>query len=290
MLLKKFYNLIVIATILMPAELLFAGKFENDMKRAFPGFKLYQKAEGDLNGDRAADYVAILWNGDGVIDDMASPSWNPDALKALLVIYFNDGKGSYHLQTTAPRAICVGCGGVKAIMGKPLGNLNIKKGVLWITYIGGSRSYWTDILKWRWDKQQKEFLLIGETYSSEDTMGEYPLEHIDINYSTQKAIRLTGKKQEVCRISSPSKENTLSTFDFANSNVGDRGKILKQCAPSLVSKKSPKKTLKNTDKKVSPSHHRLPHKLPPPKLPAHSLILTIPASPHSLATPAISST
>ena len=216
---------------LIMSSSLFAASVKNEVSHFFPELKIYKKATGDLNGDGIADQVVILWNGNGIIDDPANDLWNPDALKALLLIYFNDKKGSLHLQTTAPKATCVGCGGPKAIMGKPLGELSIKKGVLLITYKGGSREYWTDVFKWRWDKKQKEFLLIGETFSSKDTVGEDPAEYIDINYSTQKATKLTGKKREICRISSQSKENTLSSFDFWDGPIGDRAQMLKQCRP-----------------------------------------------------------
>ncbi len=194
---------------------LLAGKIENNIGRDFRGFSVFEKVAGDLNGDGVVDYVATLWKN--------------HLRTAPVVVYFGNGKGDFILQTKAPVANCFWCGGMKGTPNEPIGRLSINnKGILVMTFKGGSREVWTDVLKWRFDKKQKEFFLIGETYTSVDNFGEEPTERTDINYSTGKMEKNIGKKGKICQFSLPLKM-ILRTFDFENQHVGDLFLLTKKC-------------------------------------------------------------
>ncbi len=93
-------------------------------------------------------------------------------------------------------------------MGHPLGELSIHRGILWISYEGGARSSWKDIVKWRFDETQKDFIRIGETYEITDNLGEFSKERIDINFCYANARPLHWKKPK-----------TLPTRRFQKNNA-----------------------------------------------------------------------
>jgi hypothetical protein len=142
---------------------------------------------------------------------------DPEIQESMIVIFFGDGKRGYTLQTKASKANCVRCGGAKGNSDGPLGELQITpKGILEITYQGGSREIWTDTMKWRWDVKAKQFLLIGQTYSVVDTLVEAKnVDTLDINYSSLKANKgIDGKKKISCKIDPRFRAQSLSTFDY----------------------------------------------------------------------------
>src|SRR5262249_28425168 len=148
----------------------------------------------------------------------------------LLVIYLDDGQGGYTLHTQAPKAICVGCGGPKAGMGEPLGELSIVKGQLHVTYEGGSREAFSHELKWRLDKDQKNFVLIGETHQVTDTAGEEPEKTLDINFLAMKAEIVAGKKKTGCTVPGEFSAISLAGFDYDGKHLDDLEKISDACA------------------------------------------------------------
>ncbi len=180
------------------------------LKSKFPDWELFESRQviGDLNGDGIKDFAAILSK------EVPADKDNEAKKEALLVVFFGDAKESYQLKLQAPKAICVGCGGMKAEFGAPLGELSIANGVLLITAEGGSREMWTDVLKWRWDEKQKQFNLIGETYSVVDTVGEEKPSVTDINFLSQKMIVSIGKKKKTCKPPPSIKAVTLQDFNF----------------------------------------------------------------------------
>jgi hypothetical protein len=194
-----------------------AESLDAAVKRDFPGWSVNRSAEGDLDGDKAVDVAAILDR---------RPAGADATKEALLVVYRSDEKHALQLLSKSPKGICVGCGGPKAIMGEPLGELEIAKGILTITYEGGSREMWSDVFKWRWDATKKDFLLIGETYSSTDTIGEEPDETYDINVSTLKVEATTGKKKRNCTAPVSMKSQTLSAFDYDSHDLTE---VIKRC-------------------------------------------------------------
>lgn len=226
----------------------------------FPGWKVYQQVEGDLNGDTMPDVAAILYK-----------ESDSESGQTQLVIYLNDGKGGYQLNTLASKAICVGCGGIKAGPG-PLGELSIQKGQLHIDSSGGSREQFGDKLKWRFDKARNKFILIGETYFLTDTAGspleaeigddsapevpeelldedgnagDLPTDSFDINFLSLKAektivrnylaqkdgknILITKKTKYNCVVPSMFKAIMLENFNYENHQNDVVEEISKRC-------------------------------------------------------------
>lgn len=186
----------------------------------FAGWKIYQQVSGDLNRDGKLEVAAIL----------SRPAEGTDENgQAMLAVYLNNGEGGYKLLTQSPKAICVGCGGPKAAMGEPLGELSISKNLLNITYEGGSREAFEDEVKWRFDTKKKDFLLIGETRRVTDTLGGDPEETLDINYLTLKAEKKVGKKKHACAVGAEFKAVALSTFDYDGKHIDDLEKLSEAC-------------------------------------------------------------
>jgi hypothetical protein len=181
---------------------------------------VHREAAGDLNGDGKPDFAAILSKPAEATDENG---------QALLIVYLNDGKGGYKLHTKSAKAICVGCGGPKAAMGEPLGELAISRGLLHITYEGGSREVFEDELKWRLDAKKNKFLLIGETRRVTDTVGEDPEVTLDINYPALKEEKLTGRHKTTCAIGKRFKVQELSAFDYDGQHIEDVEKLSEAC-------------------------------------------------------------
>jgi hypothetical protein len=198
-----------------------AGDIGTPVSHDFSGWTTHQVAQGDLNGDGNPDAAIIL----------SKPAEGDDENgQALLVVYLDDGQGNYKLHTEAPKAICVGCGGPKAAMGEPLGELSIVKGQLHVTYEGGSREAFSDELKWRLDKDQKNFVLIGETHQVTDTAGEEPDKTLDINFLAMKAEVTVGKKRIFCTVPPDVAAIDLAGFDYDGKHLDDLEKISGACS------------------------------------------------------------
>jgi hypothetical protein len=186
--------------------------------RDLPGWTIHQQAQGPLAGGK--DFAAVLTKPDPV----------SEKLQALLVVYSADGPGRWRLRVKAPKAICVGCGGAKAPMDEPLGRLAIdQRGVLSVTYEGGSREEFSDELKWRLDRRSGRFVLIGETYSSVDTVGQDPEDAVDVNFTTLKMERRLGKRRRACLVPAAFQRSELSAFDFFDKHFDDLDKLKRAC-------------------------------------------------------------
>jgi hypothetical protein len=186
--------------------------------RGLPGWTIHEQVQGPLAGGQ--DFAAVL----------TKPDQSPEKLAALLVVYTADGPGSLRLRVKAPKAICVGCGGVKAPMNEPLGRLAIdERGVLSVTYEGGSREEFSDELKWRLDRRSGRFVLIGETYSSVDTLGQEPEDAVDVDFSTLRMQRQVGKRKRACGVPAAFRRIELSSFDFFDKHFDDLEKLRSAC-------------------------------------------------------------
>lgn len=190
------------------------------LQRDFSKWKVFDEAYGDLNGDGIKDAAVILF---------LEPENPDDRGKAAVAVLFGvDKEGKeFKLHTQAGG---VGCGGPKASFSDPMGTLGIRdKGILTIDYFGGSREMYDLQTKWRYDKAYNRIVLIGETRTVTDTMEEYPVEIMDINYSTLKMTKTVGKKKIDCLIPKDFRNQELSGFDYemhgeALANIGQNCK------------------------------------------------------------------
>jgi hypothetical protein len=155
-----------------------AGDIWATVQAATMGFVESGDATGDLNGDGIPD-VAVLLADKAMKEDAAD---KPLALR----VYFADKSGKLTLATEAPKAACLGCGGVKG--GDAPYTLEIKKGVLSLTYDGGSRETESYTTKWRY--QHGDFELVGIHEVQMDTLagdkGMIRSIERDVNVSTLK--------------------------------------------------------------------------------------------------------
>ncbi len=173
--------------------------------RDFSKWKVYDEAFGDLNGDGVKDAAAVL---------MLEPKDEEDSGSALLAVLFGEGK-DFKLHAQSGGAICMNCGGAKAPQDTPLGKIAITdKGILTISYFGGSRTIFDVTTKWRYDKGYNRITLIGETRIITDTMGEYDTETFDINYATMKMEKRVGKQKKSCAVPKEMANQEISGFDY----------------------------------------------------------------------------
>lgn len=199
---------------------------ERQVAPAFPGWTVVRKASGDLNGDGVADLAVTL--------QKPAPGQGEDGrYKALLAVFLSGQGGKLRLHTRAGKAVCVGCGGPKAPFDEALGDLSISaKGVLVVTYEGGSREAWTSTYKWRHDAKTDRFLLIGETHQTFDTLAEDgklepgQVSEEDINYLSGKMLRRISKGgAQTCTVRPGLGAVELAKFDFERE--GDTDKLVK---------------------------------------------------------------
>jgi hypothetical protein len=192
------------------------------------GWTVLESAAGDLNGDGIADIAAILFQGDVAA---AAQAENPPP--APLRVYFADKSGNVTIAVEAPKATCVHCGGMK---GGPVPfSLQIAKGVLQLTYNGGSRYAYSIATKWRY--QNGGFYLIGITASDVDTAGtdEGAVVGIerDANLSTREMVekvekivsatpdgeRKTRATQTRCKVPASFQKKKLEAYDVEETEV-----------------------------------------------------------------------
>ncbi len=153
---------------------------------ASDGWTRESRAEGDLNGDGAPDSAEVL------------SRERDGALEGKLTVQLT-AKGGPPTVVEAPKAVCAQCGGVK---GAPIPfevEIDGERGVLSLSYFGGSREVRGQTTKWR--LQGGELTLIGVTEGVTDTFpeGEGAIASVewDVNLSTRKMT------ETVDRVSGP---------------------------------------------------------------------------------------
>ena len=198
------------------------------------GFYELIKVEGDLNQDNKSDLV-FVWVSCKVDQCDELDSENPP--KILSEVYLGEkSKGKYIRLDQSTGLVCFRCGGVKG--STFVGDLEItKKGIIEVSYEGGSRWAWNHVLKWRIDKSKK-LTLIGSTYRNYDTANESEsngiydsnskgsLTFVDINYSTKNIdytfINDKLKEQKAgCRLESKYIAPTFAKFNFTEFEAGN---------------------------------------------------------------------
>jgi hypothetical protein len=134
---------------------------------------------GDLDKDSIKELVVAYTIG------VANDSLAEEGLPRLLVIYKRENT-NWKVWKTSDQVLNKSNEG--GMMGDPYGEMEIKKGVLWITHYGGSSWKWGFTDKYRF--QKGDFYLIG--YSSTNGKPCEYWEEADFNLSTGK---LTVKKE-----------------------------------------------------------------------------------------------
>lgn len=117
------------------------------------GWKIQDKVEGDINGDRGADTVLTLIQAGGTEIDRARA----------LVVLVKQGNGQLQRLAVANKLLlCSLCAGM---LGGPDGagaNIEIKKGVIIVSQLSGSREARNRTHRFWIDKSSKRLVLIGK--------------------------------------------------------------------------------------------------------------------------------
>lgn len=156
------------------------GKIVSDFIPA--GYDTLETAKGDLNKDRAIDYVLALYS---KVEDTDSGLDFTDTLPRILIILFADKAGYTLAAKTNKLVMCKSCGGV---FGNPFEGIAIEKGVLCVYHYGGSAWRWSYTHKFRY--QQNDFYLIGETLMTRwniencEKLNDAPGRYKDVNLLT----------------------------------------------------------------------------------------------------------
>jgi hypothetical protein len=115
-----------------------------------PRWAVEEKADGDLNADGIADIAAIL------VQSSSDP--NAEEVQRILLVLAGDAHGKFSLGGSNDGLLmCVHCGGVKESAG-----VDIKKGVLIVSQLIGSREFTDQIWRFRYATKSRRFVLIGK--------------------------------------------------------------------------------------------------------------------------------
>ena len=121
------------------------------------GWSIEDRAEADLDADASADKVLVL---------LQDEREDVDRHRALLVLLHRNGsflRGGNNFGLLP----CWGCTGMKGGHGEP--NLKVKRGVLLIDQLGGSRNVYGSLQRFRWSRSRERFELIGKDTLLEDS-------------------------------------------------------------------------------------------------------------------------
>lgn len=142
------------------------------------GWTVEQEVSGELNGDGAADLAAILVEN---IPDKDKDDAMSERQRGLIILLSAPGN-SYRLAGTNDGILqCTTCGGVKGGVG-----MEIKKGVVIISQMSGSREFTHVTWRFRHDTKTARFLLIGKDVETGDSI---------LGTGTQESFNyLNGKK------------------------------------------------------------------------------------------------
>ena len=140
------------------------------------GWKQIDRITGDLNGDSLADSAIQIEKENATEDD--------DFDRSLLILFKTSG-GKYTKATEAKKIIrCTSCGGM---LGGGPADMKIKKGVMTVSQMYGSREGTDYLHRFRYEKSSKKFLLIGEDVRNFDR-GTGKADSTSTNYLTGKQI------------------------------------------------------------------------------------------------------
>lgn len=121
-----------------------------------PGWSVEEKADGDLNADGIADIAAILVQ--------SSSGRKAEEGQRVLLVLTGGAHGKFSLGgSNGKLLVCALCGGIKESAG-----VAIKKGVLIVSQLSGSREFTDQIWRFRYDRKTRRFVLIGKDVTHGD--------------------------------------------------------------------------------------------------------------------------
>jgi len=151
------------------------------------GWMIEQQAGGDLDGDGVADIAAILVQEKPVVDKSGVES----ELERGVIVLLGNSKGKFRLAGANNALLrCTKCLGVKEGV-----SICIKKRVVIVGQMSGSREFTDETWRFRYDAGNQRFILIGRDVESGDGMvGTGKIE--SFNYLTGIKITETYRYDE----------------------------------------------------------------------------------------------
>jgi hypothetical protein len=137
------------------------------------GWSILEEVRGDLNKDSIDDVAMVIE--DTIMGDADFQK------RAILVLFKNKKDQRYELMGRGDKAILTAEDG--GILGDPYSGIKIKKGILQIDFLGGSRDKWNLTYKYRF--QNGDFYLIGATNKGGNGIQSYSY---DYNLSNGKIV------------------------------------------------------------------------------------------------------
>lgn len=175
------------------------------------GWKVDLQVSGDLNGDKAPDIAAILIedkpdNGQSDVDE---------GPRHAFVVLLSTDKGKFVLAGHNEELLqCKGCGGVKEFV-----DIQIKKGILVVSQMSGSREYTYNMWRFRYDPKLQRFVLIGlDNEEGDNVLDKKKIE--SSNYLTGVETIKDGKKPSISKTIGVSSSRQLLFLE----DVTDKGK------------------------------------------------------------------
>jgi len=149
------------------------------------GWHVLTQATGDLNKDGLAD-IAVLIEADSVVKSLKE--WDNQQQPRILFAAFRQPDNQYRLSVQSNESILLSNEG--GVFGDPFDALEINRGSIVVRFYGGSSDRWSYAYRWRY--QNKDWFLIGATYTESSTHHENYTVH-DFNLLTGTAERTTSK-------------------------------------------------------------------------------------------------
>lgn len=129
-----------------------------------PKHEILDSKRGDLNNDGREDVLLIL----KAIDEHETSDIDNPSPRPLLLLTRQADHSLVLAKRNDHSVLCVNCGGV---MGDPYSNIVIKGNYFSIEHMGGSSDRWTKIVTYKYEEEEKDWLLHkdgGESFSSID--------------------------------------------------------------------------------------------------------------------------
>jgi len=168
------------------------------------GWHVMTKTTGDLNKDGVAD-LAVLIEADSLVKSLKE--WENDQRPRILFAAFRQPDGQYSLSVQSNESILLSNDG--GVFGDPFEALEINRGSIVVRFYGGSSDRWSYVYRWRY--QNKDWFLIGATYTASSTHNGNFKVH-DFNLLTGAAERTIGNAFEDDKGSS--EQLTKTPFKF----------------------------------------------------------------------------